>query len=53
METKDQTPNELNNDGINRAEFLRCMAWAGTGVLWMVSGGVLNSFGMSQLIDKT
>jgi 3',5'-cyclic AMP phosphodiesterase CpdA len=29
------------------------MAWAGTGVLWMVSGGVLKSFGMSQMIDKT
>ncbi|GHN02528.1 metallophosphoesterase [Cytophagales bacterium WSM2-2] len=44
---------ELSNDTIDRAEFLRCMAWAGTGVLWMVSGGVLKSFGMSQMIDKS
>jgi 3',5'-cyclic-AMP phosphodiesterase len=53
MEAKNEIQNELNNDGIDRAEFLRCMAWAGTGVLWMVSGGVLKSFGMSQMIDKT
>ena len=32
-----------NNDGINRRGFLECMAWAGTGVIWTVSGGVLTS----------
>src|SRR5579871_1956888 len=32
-----------SNDGINRRGFLECMAWAGTGVLWTVSGGVLSS----------
>jgi 3',5'-cyclic AMP phosphodiesterase CpdA len=32
-----------NNDGIDRRGFLECMAWAGTGVLWTVSGGVLSS----------
>src|SRR5450432_809624 len=42
-----------NDDGINRAGFIKCMAWAGTGILWMMSGGVLKSYGMSQLIDKT
>src|SRR5882724_5033411 len=52
MENEKHIQNEANNDGIDRAEFLRCMAWAGTGVLWMVSGGVLKSFGMSQMIDK-
>ena len=41
-----------SEDGIDRAGFIKCMAWAGTGVLWMMSGGVLKSFGMSQLIDK-
>jgi hypothetical protein len=41
------------DDGIDRAGFIKCMAWAGTGVLWMMSGGVLKSFGMSQMIDKT
>ncbi len=42
-----------NNDGIDRAGFLKCMAWAGTGVLWMMSGGVMRSFGMSQMIDRS
>jgi 3',5'-cyclic AMP phosphodiesterase CpdA len=32
-----------NDDGINRRGFLECMAWAGTGVIWTVSGGVLSS----------
>ena len=41
-----------NDDGINRADFLKCMAWAGTGVFFMMQGGVLKSFGMSQMIDK-
>ena len=32
-----------NPDGIDRRGFLKCMAWAGTGVLWTISGGVLSS----------
>jgi 3',5'-cyclic AMP phosphodiesterase CpdA len=28
------------------------MAWAGTGVLWMMSGGILKSYGMSGMIDR-
>lgn len=43
-----QTPSKriqqnLNNDGIDRRGFLECMAWAGTGVIWTVSSGVLRS----------
>jgi Icc protein len=41
-----------NDDGIDRAGFIKCMAWAGTGVLWLMSGGGLKAFGMSQLVDK-
>jgi len=41
-----------NDDGIDRAGFIKCMAWAGTGILWMMSGGVMKSYGMSQMIDK-
>jgi len=37
-----------NRDGIDRRGFLECMAWAGTGVLWSVSGGVLNSRAFGQ-----
>lgn len=33
----------LENDGVDRRGFLKCMAWAGTGMLWTVSGGVLAS----------
>src|SRR5579871_4789595 len=32
-----------NRDGIDRRGFLECMAWAGTGVLWTVGGGLLTS----------
>jgi 3',5'-cyclic AMP phosphodiesterase CpdA len=32
-----------NEDHIDRRGFLKCMAWAGTGVLWAVGGGVLGS----------
>jgi 3',5'-cyclic AMP phosphodiesterase CpdA len=32
-----------HDDGIDRRGFLRCMAWAGTGLTWAVSGGVLTS----------
>src|SRR5579859_1524618 len=31
------------HDGVDRRGFLKCMAWAGTGVLWTVAGGVLGS----------
>ncbi|HVS98213.1 MAG TPA: metallophosphoesterase [Puia sp.] len=48
----EKTKQDVSEDGIDRAGFIKCMAWAGTGVLWMMSGGVLRSYGMSQLIDK-
>lgn len=48
----DVHPHDLNGDGIDRRGFLECMAWAGTGVLWMMTGGILKSYGMSQLIDR-
>src|SRR5580704_10370591 len=30
-------------DNIDRRGFLQCMAWAGTGVIWTVTGGVPTS----------
>ena len=53
MERENHIENDENKDGIDRAGFLKCMAWAGTGVIWMMSGGVMKSFGMSQLIDRS
>src|SRR4051794_35304532 len=49
---KNENVFDIGHDGIDRRGFLECMAWAGTGVLWMMSGGILKSYGMSQLIDK-
>jgi hypothetical protein len=34
---------EDEKDGVNRRGVLECMLWAGTGVLWTVSGGVPSS----------
>ncbi len=38
----------IGEDGIDRRGFLECMAWAGTGVLWTLSGGVLSSRSLAQ-----
>ena len=35
-------------DGVDRRGFLKCMAWAGTGLVWAVSGGVLSSRTLAQ-----
>lgn len=40
-----------HHDGLDRRGFLKCMAWAGTGVLWTVSGGVLSSRVLAQAAD--
>jgi 3',5'-cyclic AMP phosphodiesterase CpdA len=32
-----------HRDGLDRRGFLECMAWAGTGMLWTVAGGLLGS----------
>jgi len=39
---KDITHNQIK-DGIDRRGFLECMAWAGTGVVWTLSGGIPGS----------
>src|SRR5579862_8909168 len=33
----------LDEDGIDRRGFLKCMAWAGTGLIYTLHGGVLKS----------
>jgi Icc protein len=43
----------LNNDGVDRRGFLKCMAWAGTGTLCVLQGGVLKSFAMSDIAAMT
>jgi len=36
-------PGLVASDGIDRRNFLSCMAWAGTGLLWTMAGGVPTS----------
>src|SRR5712671_3505498 len=36
----DQNLQDFNNDGVDRRGFLKCMAWAGTGLVWTISGGI-------------
>src|ERR1700751_425062 len=44
----DQRLQDLNNDGGDRRGFLKCMAWAGTGLVWTLSGGVPVSRAFAQ-----
>ena len=39
-------------DGVDRRGFLRCMAWAGTGALCVLQGGVLKSFALSDVMQN-
>ena len=34
------------DEGLSRRKVLECMTWAGTGVLWTISGGVPHSLGL-------
>ena len=35
-----------HDDGVSRRKVLECMTWAGTGILWTVTGGVPQSVGL-------
>ncbi len=37
-----------HHDGVDRRGFLKCMAWAGTGALCVMEGGVLKSYGLGD-----
>jgi 3',5'-cyclic AMP phosphodiesterase CpdA len=39
---------ENDADGVDRRGFLRCMTWAGTGVVWTLAGGVPTSSLLGQ-----
>ena len=45
---------ENDREGVDRRGFLKCMAWAGTGVLWSIGGGVPTSkvFGQASVQAK-
>jgi 3',5'-cyclic-AMP phosphodiesterase len=45
-----ETAAQSAGDGIDRRNFLGCMAWAGTGLLWTLSGGVPTSKLLAQAL---
>jgi len=47
----DEIIHDHSHDGVDRRGFLKCMAWAGTGVLFTVYGGVLKSYGIDKVIS--
>ena len=48
----DQQLQDLNNDGVDRRGFLKCMAWAGTGLVWTMNGGIPVSRAFAKNIGK-
>jgi Icc protein len=46
----DYIEHDTSNDGVDRRGFLKCMAWAGTGALCILQGGVLKSFALSDVM---
>src|SRR6516162_11538600 len=48
---KDELLIDHNHDGIDRRGFLKCMAWAGTGALCVMQGGVLKSYSLSRMSE--
>lgn len=49
----DTLVHDHNKDGIDRRGFLKCMAWAGTGTLCVMQGGILKSYSLSTISQKT
>jgi len=49
---RDVIKENLNQDGVDRRGFLKCMAWAGTGTLCLIQGGVLKSFALSDVTSR-
>jgi 3',5'-cyclic AMP phosphodiesterase CpdA len=45
---QERITNNHGHDGVDRRGFLKCMAWAGTGLAWTVSSGILASRAMGR-----
>jgi hypothetical protein len=48
----DEKLQKLEDDGIDRRGFLKCMAWAGTGLVWTMSGGIPVSRAFAKSMDR-
>src|SRR5437899_3547218 len=42
-----------SQDGVDRRGFLKCMAWAGTGLVWTLSGGIPMSSAFAKGHDQS
>jgi 3',5'-cyclic-AMP phosphodiesterase len=49
---RDEIIHDHNHDGVDRRGFLKCMAWAGTGALYVMQGGVLSSVALGDAKKK-
>ena len=49
---ENQAAGQPKGDGIDRRNFLGCMAWAGTGLLWSMVGGVPTSKLLAQTMKS-
>ncbi len=52
MEREEKKIVELHDDGVDRRGFLKCMAWAGTGLVWTMSGGIPVSRAFAKSVGK-
>ncbi|HMG13554.1 MAG TPA: hypothetical protein VK571_10270, partial [Gemmatimonadaceae bacterium] len=51
--SENQTQDDaLDADGLDRRNFLSCMAWVGTGLIWTMSGGVPSSARLGAQMPK-
>src|ERR1700689_3044015 len=50
MKNNDIILNDTSRDGIDRRGFLRCMGWAGTAVVCSISGGILTSRALGDVL---
>jgi 3',5'-cyclic AMP phosphodiesterase CpdA len=51
-QNQDHLLHDHNHDGVDRRGFLKCMAWAGTGALCLMNGGVLRSASLSGIAES-
>jgi 3',5'-cyclic AMP phosphodiesterase CpdA len=48
QKNEDTLPQVHTGDGVDRRGFLKCMAWAGTGALFLMEGGILKSYALGR-----
>ena len=52
MKNHDIILHDTSRDGIDRRGFLRCMGWAGTAVVCSISGGILTSRALGDVLSN-